>query len=61
MRQSIYARHGAAFDEPKFAQFFSNNEWYSPRFTLDEVQEKLTKMELENIDLMFIEERKKLK
>ena len=60
MRTSIYARHGAAFEEHDMALFFSRNSWYAPYFTFHEVQEKLTSIERKNIKRIFSEERKKL-
>ena len=52
MKNGIYARHGAAFKDRRMTDFFSENEWYSPIFTVDEVGKNLTKLEIKNINLI---------
>ena len=49
MRQSIYAKHGAAFPSPEATRRFTNNPWYMPIFTMSEVEKKLTDIEIENL------------
>ncbi len=52
MKNSIYARHGSAFKDPLLTNFFAKTDWYTPIFTLDEVQQRLTKNETKNINLI---------
>ncbi len=52
MKNAIYARHGAAFEEPRMIDFFSENDWYSPLFTKAEMSKTLTDIEVKNIDLI---------
>ncbi len=52
MKESIYARHGAAFEDSRLTNYFFDTDWYVPIFTKYEVSEKLTPIELKNINLI---------
>ncbi|MCU4580276.1 YARHG domain-containing protein [Acinetobacter gyllenbergii] len=47
MRNEIYARHGYAFQNKKWANTFSQSEWYMPCYT--NVDARLTSTEKENV------------
>jgi hypothetical protein len=50
IRNTIYARHGYTFNKRAYRQFFDPVDWYVPMF--DNVEDKLTKLEVKNIALL---------
>lgn len=60
MRLGIYARHGASLYDRDMTNFFSASDWYAPIFTMDEAAIYLTKIEVENIEVIETLERKEI-
>lgn len=52
LRNEFYARQGYIFVSQRLADYFSQTDWYTPKFK--NVDEKLTPIELENV--MFIKQ-----
>lgn len=50
IRNTIFARHGYTFKKKAVRQFFDPVDWYVPMY--DDVQDKLTTLELKNIALL---------
>ncbi|MCB0631048.1 MAG: YARHG domain-containing protein [Saprospiraceae bacterium] len=50
MRNAIYARHGYTFKNRKMRYVFNYVPWYTPMYT--DIRDKLTDLELKNIDLL---------
>jgi len=50
MRNEIFARHGFIFQTDEMRNYFSNMNWYNPRFY--DVNNMLSKIEKENISLI---------
>jgi len=50
MRNEIFARHGFIFQTDEMRIYFSNKNWYNPRFY--DVNNMLSKIEKENISLI---------
>lgn len=50
MRNEIFARHGFIFQTDEMRNYFSNKNWYNPRFY--DVNNMLFKIEKENISLI---------
>ena len=56
MRNEIFARHGYIFKTAEMKQYFQKQSWYTPRYS--DVNAKLSKTELKNIDLIKSYENK---
>lgn len=50
MRNEIFARHGFIFETEDMLDYFLSQSWYEPRYT--NVNDKLSKIEKQNIDLI---------
>lgn len=50
MRNWIYARHGYKFKSQDLQEYFSQFDWYSPRYT--DVTSQLSEIELKNVDFI---------
>lgn len=51
MLNEIYARHGQTFEDENLKDHFNRQEWYNP--TSDNVQDKLTQLEKDNIAFLM--------
>ena len=51
LRNSIFARHGYSFKNRQLRCYFEMHDWYMPVF--NDVKDKFTALELENIDLLL--------
>lgn len=51
LRNSIYARHGYAFEYPSLTSFFGQFDWYVP--LSNDISASLTDIELKNIELLM--------
>jgi len=50
IRNEIYARHGYIFEDIDWANYYSNRDWYNPKY--EDISSKLTEIERINLEVI---------
>ena len=52
----IYARHGLIFTDPDLDSYFRSQDWYTPKYTMSELDMSLNEYEEHNYNLIYNEQ-----